>query len=135
MKLWGLLLELAASLALAIASLRNSFGSPAPLCVAYVATAAAQWLVALPLLVALLRRRAPSSRPSAKHGFTLTALLIGVMMTGSLVLRSCCGSASSTTRRWREGSSELRARRVVGRRSVACSAVSLSIAMPMVASL
>lgn len=86
LKLWGLVLDLAASLVLAVASLRNSFQLPAPLCFAYVATAAAQWLVALPLVIALARRRAPAPRPSLrKHGVTLGALMIGAMMTSSLL--------------------------------------------------
>ena len=85
LRLWGLLLCLAASLALALLALTGTFDLPSPLLVAYVATAAAQWLVALPLVVALIRHRAPTVRPSLqKHSFSLTTLVIATMVTLSL---------------------------------------------------
>lgn len=85
LRLWGLLLDLVASLGLAELALTGALELPRPLRLAYAVTAAAQWLVALPLLVALLRRRAPAPRPSARsHAVAVTALLIGAMVTLSL---------------------------------------------------
>jgi hypothetical protein len=85
LRLWGLLLSLAASLALALLVVWDAFDLPGPLLIAYVVTSAAQWLVALPLLVALIRRRAPAVRPSLrKHTFTLATLMIAAMVMLSL---------------------------------------------------
>lgn len=93
LRLWGLVLDLAASAALAAFAATGTLELPKPLLVAYVATAAAQWLVALPLLVALARRRAPSSRPSLqKRAFVATALLIGAMVGTSLYAAFIAGS-------------------------------------------
>jgi hypothetical protein len=86
LRLWGLLLNLAASLSLALASLTEVLDLPRPLRVAYVVTAGAQWIVSLPLLLALIRRRAPAERPSLqKRGYAATVLLIGAMVTLSMV--------------------------------------------------
>jgi hypothetical protein len=85
LRLWGLLLDLAANLVLGMLSLTHTLDLPFPLRAAYVATAAAQWLVALPLLLALVRRRAPASRPSLqKGGYALTTTIVGAMMATSL---------------------------------------------------
>jgi hypothetical protein len=85
LRLWGLLLDLVASLALAEAALSQSLELPRPLRIAYVVTAAAQWLVAAPLLLALFRGRAPIARPSLQQrGYALTAVLIGAMVAVSL---------------------------------------------------
>jgi hypothetical protein len=85
LRLWGLILNLAASLTLAVLALSSTLDLPGPLLVAYTVTAAAQWLVALPLLVALVRHRAPTARPSLrKHSFALATLLVATMITLSL---------------------------------------------------
>jgi hypothetical protein len=86
LRLWGLLLNLAASLTLALASLTEVLELPRPLRIAYVVTATAQWLVSLPLLLALIRHRAPAERPSLEQrGYAATVLLVGAMVTLSLV--------------------------------------------------
>jgi hypothetical protein len=85
LRLWGLLLNLAASLALAVLAVTSTLDLPGPLLVAYTVTAAAQWLAALPLLVALVRHRAPTAGPPLrKHSFTLATLLIATMIMLSL---------------------------------------------------
>jgi hypothetical protein len=85
LRLWGLLLDLVASLALALLALTSTLDLPSPLLVAYIVTAAAQWLVAAPLMIALIRRRAPTPRPSLqKLSFGLTTLLIAGMIAISI---------------------------------------------------
>jgi hypothetical protein len=84
LRLWGLLLTLGGSALLAAAALSGALDVPGPLRVAYVVTAAAQWLVSLPLVVALIRRRAPAAPSLRTRGYAATAALVGLMMAASL---------------------------------------------------
>jgi hypothetical protein len=85
LRLWGLVLDLAASLVLALVSLTPTLDLPSPLRAAYVVTSAAQWMVALPLVVAILRRRAPVSRASLERGGAIFASLVIVAMMGASI--------------------------------------------------
>jgi hypothetical protein len=87
LRLWGLLLNFGANLAIAAFCLFRLFDLPLEIRVAYVATAGLQVLLTLPLFAAIARGRAaptpPASRASA-GGYVLGASLIVMLMGGAL---------------------------------------------------
>jgi hypothetical protein len=86
LRLWALALTLLSNLALAYVAIANVTELPAPLRYMYVASAAAQWLVALPLVVALVRRRAPQRRPSLEQAGYIAATSIIALMILAIAL-------------------------------------------------
>jgi hypothetical protein len=86
LRLWGLLLDLAGSALLGVVAVTHALELPQPLLVAYAVTAAVQWIVALPLVIAILRRRAPAaSARLSPHGFALSAVMISLLMIVSVM--------------------------------------------------
>jgi hypothetical protein len=83
LRLWALALTLVSNLALTLVALYAPGDLPKPMRVAYVASALAQWLVSLPLLFALARRRAPVARRSIERTAQLGAALLIVLMMGT----------------------------------------------------
>ncbi|HZS37199.1 MAG TPA: hypothetical protein VFF06_10240 [Polyangia bacterium] len=92
LKLWGLVLNLAANAAVILAAASGVLDLPGPLLWAYGVTSALQIALALPLVLALFRGAAPSARKPSRASLVVTAGAIGAMMALSaycaFVLRS-----------------------------------------------
>lgn len=87
LKVWGVLLTLLANLGIAALALGGALRIPSAAAWALVATAAAQLLLPIPLLVAFVRRTAPRSAGISTRGALLTGLVVaGLMLWCSAML-------------------------------------------------
>lgn len=84
LRVWGLLLAMVASAGIVVLNLVGAYGLPGPLGIGLISTSAVQVLLPLPIVAAILRRRAvePSGAPSPLARWA-PPVLVGLMMAGA----------------------------------------------------